>query len=135
MTDKEYLESGEFSICRNCGKDTSDSEEAGEGHTPDEYYYKCKHCGCMYTVSRDEVQHGLSGWQVDVEIHGDLRKHTDFSTWKESNKVPEFLLDDYDTVKDIEEEMKCVECGEEWAEEHLCEGGWCPFCCTCEVHE
>jgi len=98
MSENIYLETGEFSTCPNCEADTEDSEEDGGGHWPDSYTYRCGNCGCEYGVEIDEVQHGLRGWKLSIENHGDPRKHPEWN-----GKLEGKWLDLYDSIEEIEE--------------------------------
>lgn len=75
---KQYLEPEEFWICPNCEADTANSEDSGEGHVPDEFYYRCDNCGCKYTVKREEVEHGLSGWRLTIDDKGNPKKNVQY---------------------------------------------------------
>ena len=98
MEEVRYLEPWEFSICPNCESDTDDSEEDGGGHWPDSYTYRCENCGCVYGVQVDEVQHGLKGWSLTIEINGDPRKHPEWT-----GKLEGKWLELYKTIEEVEE--------------------------------
>lgn len=98
MEETKYLEPWEFSTCPNCEGDTDNSEVAGAGHNPDSYTYECENCGCSYGVYIDEVQHGLKGWRLDIDNHGDPRKSPDWH-----GKLEGKWLNLYDSIEEIEE--------------------------------
>jgi hypothetical protein len=54
---REITDVYDMGDCPVCGADSRDSEEAGEGHTVDDYYYTCPDCGLEFSCHRE-----YGGW-------------------------------------------------------------------------